>query len=325
MFNDDSYTNARVFLNAKVTGPGTMKAKLLDAYQRTVMSMNVQVEEEGTASALLPVNNPLKWTAETPNLYTLILSINREQYVSCRVGFRHVEMKDGLLKVNGKRIVFRGVNRHEHHPQFGRAVPLEFLKQDLLIMKRHNINAIRTSHQPNDPRFYDLADEMGFWVIDEADLECHGFEIIAKATLSPEQRALPYDERISLTDSKAAKWTTNNPEWKNAYVDRAQQMVKRDQIHPSIVVWSLGNEAFFGQNFKEMYQWIKQYDNRPIHYEADREAETMDMYSIMYPTIERIIEFAEDESKTKPLILCEFVSIRSSSLGLSSIQYTEHP
>ena len=178
-------------------------------------------------------------------------------------------------------------------------------------MKRHNINAIRTSHQPCDPRFYDLVDEMGFWIVDEADLECHGFEIIADGTLSPENRALPFGERIFLTQAQAAKWTSDNPEWKDAYVDRADHLIKRDQLHPSIIVWSLGNEAFYGQNFKDMYKWIKQYDDRPIHYEADREAETMDMYSVMYPTLERIVKFAEDESKTKPLVLCEFVSVSS--------------
>lgn len=256
----------------------------------------------------IPIENPLKWTAETPHLYYLIVSLNSEQYIPCRVGFRQVEMRDGLIKVNGQRIVLRGVNRHEHHPLFGRAVPWSFLKQDLLTMKSHGINAIRTSHQPNDPRLYDLTDEMGFWVIDEADLECHGFEIIADAALSAKDRALPFRDRQVLTRARAAEWTTDNPVWEHAYVDRAQHLVKRDQLHPSVIMWSLGNEAFFGRNFKVMADWIKSYDDtRLIHYEADRNAEVADIYSGMYWSIDEIVEFAKDDSKTKPLMLCEFV------------------
>ncbi|KAF2645735.1 intracellular beta-galactosidase BgaD [Massarina eburnea CBS 473.64] len=315
LFNDDTFMDAKLWVRLKCTGTGMMRAKLIDEQRNTIISMNIPIRDDGSCLVMLPVNNPHKWTAETPYLYTLITSMNREQYVSVRVGFRHVEIKDGILKVNGQRIVFRGVNRHEHHPKFGRSVPLEFLKQDLLTMKRHNINAIRTSHQPNDPRFYDFTDKLGFWVIDEADLECHGFEIIADATLSPENRALPFGERVFLTQSRAAQWTTDNAAWRDAYVDRADHLVKRDQIHPSVIVWSLGNEAFYGQNFREMYSWIKQYDTRPIHYEADRNAETMDMYSVMYPSIERIVEFAEDESKTKPLILCEFIHAMGNGPG----------
>jgi beta-galactosidase len=307
---DSEFINAELIVNVSVKGSGNLRVKLLDAEKKIVGSVFTEVpEDEATTEFTMSVDEPLKWTAESPNLYHLVVSLNSEQYLAHRVGFRQVEMKDGLIKVNGQRIVFRGVNRHEHHPTFGRAVPLEFLKQDLLTMKRHNINAIRTSHQLNDPRLYDLADEMGFWVMDEADLECHGFESIADASLNTEERALPFRERQLLTRQKAAQWTTDNPEWTHAYVDRAQYLVKRDQLHPSIIVWSLGNEAFFGRNFKAMYEWIKSYDDsRPIHYEADIFAETMDMFSRMYPPVDEIVKFGEDESKQKPLVLCEFVS-----------------
>lgn len=313
---DEAYTDATLKVKIETTGSGKIAVKVLDAEKQVIASSEVHSNGNGTTEFSVPVQNPLKWTAESPNLYHLLVNLDSEQHIAQRIGFRQVEMKDGLIKVNGKRIVFRGVNRHEHHPTLGRAVPFEFMKEDLLIMKRHNINAIRTSHQLNDPRLYDLADEMGFWVIDEADLECHGFESIADAALSQEDRNLPFRQRQLLTRKKAAEWTTNNPDWTHAYVDRAEALVKRDQLHPSIIIWSLGNEAFFGCNFKAMYEHIKSYDDsRPIHYEADIYAETMDMYSRMYPPIEEIVQFAEDESKTKPLVLCEFIHAMGNGPG----------
>lgn len=313
---DSTYTNAELKVKVSTTGSGKVAIKLLDVNQQVVASEEAEASTGSTTDFSIPVKDPLKWTAESPNLYHLVVSFDSDHFIAHRVGFRQVEMKDGLIKVNGKRVVFRGVNRHEHHPQFGRTIPLDFLKRDLLTMKEHNVNAIRTSHQLNDPRLYDLADEMGFWVIDEADLECHGFEMIADAALDAKERALPFRERQLLTREKAAEWTTNNPEWTHAYVDRAEHLVKRDQLHPSIIIWSLGNEAFFGQNFKAMYNHIKAYDDsRPIHYEADIHAETMDMYSRMYPPIDEIIRFAEDKSKTKPLVLCEFIHAMGNGPG----------
>lgn len=305
---DSDYKNAELQVKVNTKGSGKLRIKLLDPKKLEVGSTSTGASNGPWTEFSLAVEEPLKWTAESPHLYNLIVSLDNKQYLAHRIGFRQVEMKDGLIKVNGKRIVFRGVNRHEHHPKFGRAVPLDFLKQDLLTMKRHNINAIRTSHQLNDPRLYNLADEMGFWVMDEADLECHGFESIADASLNAEERALPFRQRQLLTRKKAAEWTTDNPDWRDAYVDRAQHLVKRDQLHPSIIVWSMGNEAFFGRNFKSMYEWVGSYDqSRPIHYEADIFAETMDMFSRMYPPIDEIVKFAEDKSNKKPLVLCEFV------------------
>ncbi|KAH9860719.1 hypothetical protein J1614_012051 [Plenodomus biglobosus] len=312
---DASYTDAELKLKITTAGAGKLAVKLLDAQKQLIASTDAEVKSDGITNLSIPVKNPLKWTAESPNLYQMVVSFNG-QHVPHQIGFRQVEMKDGLIKVNGKRVVFRGVNRHEHHPTFGRAVPYEFMKQDLITMKQHNINAIRTSHQLNDPRLYDLADRLGFWVIDEADLECHGFESIADAALSKEERNLPFRERQLLTRQKAAEWTTNNPDWTDAYVDRADALMKRDQLHPSIIIWSLGNEAFFGRNFVAMYDHIKAYDDsRPIHYEADIYADTMDMYSRMYPPIDEIVAFAEDKSKTKPLVLCEFIHAMGNGPG----------
>lgn len=152
--------------------------------------------------------------------------------------------------------------------------------------------------------------------MDEADLECHGFESICDAALSKAEQELPFRERQLITRDAAAKWTSDNPEWKEAYVDRAIQLIRRDQLHPSVIVWSLGNEAFYGRNHVAMYEYIKSYDNsRPIHYEADIHADTMDMFSRMYPSVEEIIEFGKDKSKTKPMVLCEFAHAMGNGPG----------
>ncbi|KAI1371226.1 glycoside hydrolase family 2 protein [Hypoxylon crocopeplum] len=313
---DSQYLNADLKIRVDVTGSGEVRADLFDPSKSRIISTGTRIVSQGCVKFSLPIENPSKWTADTPILYHLVVSLNDISFVSHRVGFREVEMKDGLIKVNGQRIVLKGANRHEHHPRHGRAVPFEFMKRDLVLMKTHNINAIRTCHQPSDVRLYELADELGFWIMDEADLECHGFESICDAALSPTDRALPFRERQLLTRAEAAKWTTDNPAWEEAYVDRAKQLVRRDQLHPSVIIWSLGNEAFFGRNFKSMYNWIKSYDDsRPIHYEADIYAETMDMYSMMYPSIETIVDFAKDDSKTKPLVLCEFIHAMGNGPG----------
>ncbi|KAI5921933.1 intracellular beta-galactosidase BgaD [Camillea tinctor] len=317
---DSQYVNADLKVRVDVTGSGELKLELYDPEKKAVIVSDTKSVSSGdgrtSVDFSLPVENPHKWTAETPTLYHLVVSLDGTSFVSQRVGFRQVEMKDGLIQVNGKRIVFKGANRHEHHPQFGRSVPYEFMKQDLLIMKNHNINAIRTCHQPSDVRLYDLADELGFWVMDEADLECHGFESICDAALSEADRELPFRQRQLLTRAQAAKWTSDNDIWEDAYVDRAIQLVRRDQLHPSVIVWSLGNEAFFGRNHKAMYKWIKSYDDsRPVHYEADIHAETADMYSRMYPPVEEIVAFGEDASKTKPLVLCEYIHAMGNGPG----------
>lgn len=313
---DSQYIDADLEVRVLVTGSGEIRLDLFNSWKTEIIATETKIVSQGYTEFSLPIKNPSKWTAETPTLYHLVVSLNDSSFIAHRVGFRQVEIEDGLIKVNGKRIVLRGVNRHEHHPKYGRAVPFHYVKRDLMIMKAHNINAIRTCHQPSDVGLYNLADVLGFWVMDEADLECHGFESICDAALSPAQRALPFRERQLLTRNNAAKWTTDNPAWEKAYVDRAKQLVRRDQLHPSVIIWSLGNEAFFGRNFKSMYDWIKSYDDsRPIHYEADIYAETMDMYSMMYPPIENIIDFAKDESKSKPLVLCEFVHAMGNGPG----------
>ena len=227
---------------------------LVDPETEAILAEDEKAVTDGGAQARfsLDVKAPVKWSAEDPYLYKLLLQFN-EQYIPWLVGFRSMEIKNGLLLVNGKRIVLRGVNRHEHHPETGRTVPFEWMSKDLRLMKKHHINAIRTSHQPNDRRFYYLADVLGFYVIDEADLECHGFATIEEATLPNDQRKLSYEKRKEIIYERAARWTSDNPDWEDAYIDRAKQMFARDKNHASVIMWSLGNEAFYGRNHKAMY------------------------------------------------------------------------
>ncbi|KFY30002.1 hypothetical protein V494_08327, partial [Pseudogymnoascus sp. VKM F-4513 (FW-928)] len=290
----NDYQDALLFLRVELSSAAAIKVKLLDDKSKTLKT----VEQDSPLSTVffeIPMEKPHLWTAETPYLYKLVISVGEKQVISQRVGFRQVEIKDGLLKVNGNRIVIRGVNRHEHHPDSGRAVPYDFLRRDLLLMKTHNINAIRTSHYINDPRLYDLADEFGLWILDEADLECHGMGELG-------------------TDF--ASWTSDNPAWKDAYVDRARQMIMRDKNHPCIIIWSLGNESAYGRNHKSMYEFIKSYDKtRPVHYEADFGAESADIFSRMYHSVEQIIDFATMNKVAKPLVLCEYVHAMGNGPG----------
>lgn len=216
--------------------------------------------------------------------------------VQQRVGFRNSELKNGVFVVNGKPVIFRGVNRHEHHPDSGRAVPYEFMRKDLLLMKAHNVNAIRTSHYINDPRLYDLADELGLWILDECDLECHGFGEVGGDNPS---------------------WASDNPDWEDAYVDRARQAVMRDKNHPSVIMWSLGNESFYGRNHQAMYDFIHAYDpTRLVHYEGDYNAQTVDIYSRMYNSVDDIVNFAtQEEEWEKPLVMCEYIHAMGNGPG----------
>ncbi|WP_105968132.1 glycoside hydrolase family 2 TIM barrel-domain containing protein [Streptomyces geranii] len=250
------------------------------------------------------------WTAETPRLYDAQLATAGER-IPLRVGFRTVAVEDGVIKVNGRRILFRGVNRHEFHPESGRTVDAETMRTDLLLMKRHNINAVRNSHYPPHPAFLDLCDELGLWVIDECDLETHGFHPVG-------WRANPVDDE---------RWTP-------ALLDRAARMVERDKNHPSIVIWSLGNECGTGSGLSAMAGWIRDRDpDRLLHYEGDWSCADTDMYSRMYADhaeVERIGQGAEDplddpeldaRRRTLPFVLCEYAhAMGNGPGGLSEYQ-----
>ena len=292
---DEKYQDATLKVRVDMSASSDVELKLLDADQNLVACSTKTVGSSDWFE--IPVTDPEKWTAETPYLYTLILNFHSKSKCSVaqQIGFRSMGLIDGVFCVNGMPIKIRGINRHEHHPDHGRAVPYEFMRRDLVLMKRHNINAVRTCHQINDPRLYDVADELGLWVLDEADLECHGF---------------------GDTGADPAEFASNNPAWKDQYVDRARQMVERDKNHPCIIMWSLGNESFYGQNHQAMYDCIKDIDDtRMVHYEGDQEAQTADIYSRMYAGVDYIEEFAKEKEWSKPLVLCEYLHAMGNSCG----------
>ncbi len=305
---DDDYRDGRLSVSVTVrnasdarSGPHRVSIGLLDALipasqPESAQSVDLGPGEETTVEFQLHVTDPDKWTAETPNLYPLTLQLlDPERQVAeaivTKVGFRRVEVKGGQLLVNGVPITIKGVNRHEHEPRTGRVVSEEYMVRDIQLMKQFNINAVRTSHYPNVPRWYELTDEHGLYVIDEANIESHGME---------------YHPDETLADS---------PEWTEAFLDRTIRMVERDKNHPSIIIWSLGNEAGDGSNFVANYEWIHGRDSsRPVQYEpARREAHT-DIVAPMYARIHYLEEYAAEE-RDRPLILCEYAHAMGNSVG----------
>ncbi|NIP26878.1 MAG: DUF4981 domain-containing protein [Phycisphaerae bacterium] len=243
------------------------------------------------------IKNPRKWTAETPYLYTFVLTLKDAdkrviETESCHIGFREVEIKDGQLLINGKSIKLFGVNRHEHDPDHGRAIPVSRMVQDIKILKQNNINAVRTSHYPDDPTWYDLCDKYGIYLIDEANLESHGLK----------------------------GYLSNVAAWHTAFVERAIRMVERDKNHPSVIFWSLGNETGCGPNHAAMSAWIKDYDpTRPIHYEGafgrPKDPYYVDVISRMYARIPEIVRIATDPVDVRPMVLCEYAHAMGNSVG----------
>ncbi|SPO00325.1 related to beta-galactosidase [Cephalotrichum gorgonifer] len=328
---DSQYQDATIKASVDLvaSGAGSLELTVSDLAQnggKVLESKTITVDQNTSNVEIdLPVANPKKWTAETPYLYNIEISLQVENStashkVQQRIGFRKVELIDGLMTVNGTPIRLRGVNRHEHHPLLGRAVPLDWARRDLLLMKKHNINALRCAHQPHDPRILDLCDELGLWVMAEADLECHGFyDAVARPLDIPEE--MDYEKRKVLAFGQAAQYTSNNPAWKNAYVDRIQAVVQRDKNHASVIMWSLGNEAFYGENHKAMFQYAVDFDpGRLVHYEGDAKAETAHMYSYMYPSLERLIKLVEEEGVQdgkfeKPVVLCEYAHAMGNGPG----------
>ncbi|GAA3506732.1 glycoside hydrolase family 2 TIM barrel-domain containing protein [Streptomyces prasinosporus] len=276
-----------------VTGAGTLRVDSDVEGRVTVPELGVDV---ATGE---PVTLPVEpWTAETPRLYDGVLATAGER-VPLRVGFRTVAVEDGLLKVNGTAVLFRGVNRHEWHPRRGRALDLATMREDVLLMKRHNVNAVRTSHYPPHPAFLGLCDEYGLWVIDECDLETHGF-------VEQDWRDNPVDD---------GRWTP-------ALLDRAARVVERDKNHPSVVMWSLGNEAGTGRGLTAMADWVHGRDpSRPVHYEGDPDCRDTDVYSRMYPPhaeVERIARGLDGGARRRrglPLILCEYAHAMGNGPG----------
>ncbi|ETI20543.1 hypothetical protein G647_08580 [Cladophialophora carrionii CBS 160.54] len=323
---DDTYKNADLGIDLDLTLiDGALISFELKDHEGNVVhgDEGIEVAAKTTRYAhSIKVHNPHKWTAETPNLYHLEISLqDREsvllQSIRHRVGFRTVELKDGNICVNGKRILFRGSNRHDNHPHLGRAVSIDWVRRDLQKMKAHNINAVRCSHYPSHPSLPGLCDELGLWVVDEADLECHGFNAAAAANLNLE--GLTYDAKVARTSKDAASYTSDNPDWESAYLDRMHQLVERDKNHASVIIWSLGNEAFYGRNHAAMSKWAKQRDpGRLVHYEPDAQGHTTDMISHMYTSPAELKKEAEAEGDkfTKPIILCEYAHAMGNGPGL---------
>ncbi|KUO16025.1 glycoside hydrolase family 2 TIM barrel-domain containing protein [Streptomyces dysideae] len=267
-----------------VTGEGTLRVDSDVDGRVSVPGLDIDVATgESVTVAVAP------WSAETPKLYDGELATEGER-VPLRVGFRTVVLEDGLIKVNGRAILFKGVNRHEWHPEKGRTLDLETMREDVLLMKRHNLNAVRTSHYPPHPAFLDLCDEYGLWVIDECDLETHGFTEQA-------WRDNPVDD----------------DRWTPALLDRAARMVERDKNHPSVVFWSLGNEAGTGRGLTAMAEWIHGRDaSRLVHYEGDWNCRDTDVYSRMYANHAEVEQIGKEldggthKRRQLPFIQCEY-------------------
>ena len=307
---DANYQNAPFNISAQVIANSAtdksgykVQVQLYDSLNVPVLAnpLEMPVTFSGDSAKIassVVVTNPLKWSAEQPNLYTMVLTLidkngTSMEFESCKIGFRKFELKNGRMLINGQPIFFKGVNRVETNPITGRTVDYASMLQDIMIMKNFNINAVRTSHFPNDPTWYDLCDKFGIYMIDETNLESHGVS--------------------STVPTGLAAWTAN-------CVDRAISLVERDKNHPSVLIWSLGNEAGTGSNFQAMRDWIKAKDQtRLVHYEGD--SKYGDMTSYMYATPSGIQSYGQS-GNAKPLILCEYAHSMGNSTG-NLYQYME--
>jgi beta-galactosidase len=285
--NYSNYDCDKYSIEAKLFGPDMEVIEASMNIGDITINKNTDTKIELTQS----IYNPKKWTAETPNLYQLVLLLRKGngkiiETTESKIGFREIEIKDSRLVVNGVPVYLKGTNRHEMHPKYGQHIPLETMIKDITLMKNFNINTVRTSHYPNDPYWYKLCDEYGIYVVDEANVESHGANGI-----------LP----------------RSNPKWKAAVIDRMKSMIQRDKNHPSVIMWSLGNEAGMGDNFFAMRDYAHEVDpSRPVHYEGYNEAG--DVYSMMYPTIESMNEYAKG-GNIKPYFICEYVHAMGNGCG----------
>ena len=302
---DDTFTKADLVIDTKATKAGKVKITLSKDGKK-LQSVEETLAEE--SQYVMKVENPELWSAESPVLYDLLLEVMDEngqvtEVIPQRVGFRRFEMKDSIMMLNGKRIVFKGVNRHEFSSVSGRVVSREELIKDLVTMKQNNINAIRTCHYPDAVGIYELCDEYGIYMIAECNLESHGSWDISAEQTGDFSKVVPCDR----------------PEWMDMMLDRVNSMYQRDKNHPAILIWSCGNEAFGGKVIYEMSQLYRKMDpNRLVHYEGvchdRRYNDTSDMESQMYPSVEAIQEFLKKD-RSKPFICCEYTHAMGNSCG----------
>ena len=297
------FTAADITVDVETVGEVELSYELIDAAGGAVLSGSAAVNGEKTL-ALGTVSSPKLWSDEIPYLYNLVITCGTET-VNIPVGIRKVEIIGAVVYINGQKVKARGVNRHDSHPLLGHATPMEHIRRDLLIMKAHNCNMVRTSHYPNDPRFYAMCDELGFYVCDESDIECHGIGIYRNT-----------NELVG------------NPEWSEAFLDRGARMLERDKNHPCVIMWSVGNESGSGLNHRLMSEFFKRRDpSRMVHAEdesrrayhnyfeiqkgndfddPDSLREYVDVESRMYPPVSEIDEWYLGEKAKKPLFLCEY-------------------
>ena len=317
---DMGYRDATLKVRIKIrnysssyVGGCSVKINLFDADDRLVFDKAlihtlewIKARDEVVVDFENRVDNPRKWSAESPYLYSLLIALMDDkngilEVESCKVGFRQVEVKDGRILVNGVPVLLKGVNRHEHDDVRGHAVTAESMITGIKLMKRFNFNAVRTSHYPNNPVWYDLCDKHGIYVIDEANIECHGL--------------------ANIGGKEFRKEPANDPEWLNAFMERCVRMVERDKNHPCVIMWSLGNESGYGPNHDAMAGWIHSYDpTRLVHYEGTlhvpgKVSSIVDVISVMYPSVDRLIELAEDQNDDRPIIMCEYAHSMGNSTG----------
>ncbi|MHA1360344.1 MAG: glycoside hydrolase family 2 TIM barrel-domain containing protein [Candidatus Helarchaeota archaeon] len=320
---DEDYRDAILHIKAKIRNYGHESAKnfslqvtLFDSEGKVVekdplliSALAIDAQAEVTSDLSTKLKNPKKWSAETPYLYNIFLELKDPtgtviEVETCSFGFRQIELKNSQILINGKRIFLKGVNRHEHDPDHGRAIPYARMVEDIKLMKQHNINAVRTSHYPNDPKWYELCDKYGIYVLAECNLETHKL-------------------RNKIPKGKS--------EWRTAVVDRMVRMVERDKNHPSIIMWSLGNEAGNGKNFILMKEAALSIDStRPIHYEGDYELQESDVFSSMYTGLADLEKSGQlkkvkvgpffkkagpEKYRGKPRLLCEYCHAMGNSMG----------
>jgi beta-galactosidase len=312
---DKTYTDGTFALEAEFAGQvakGEVTATIYDG-DTAVLTTKAAIKGGKAAALKGTIKNVKTWSAETPNLYRLVIEYTDAKgklisATSRKIGFRTVEIAGGEVRVNGKRIMIKGVNRHEHDPETYRVISEASMRKDIELMKTANVNALRTSHYPNDPRLYDLADEYGLYIMDEANIESHEYMDKADKAGSPQR------EEIQLGYKK---------HWEAAHLDRISRMVERDKNHPSIIFWSLGNEAGTGPNFENAAKWIRKNDpSRLISYLGhgtlvERHAPNayVDIYAPMYDDIEKMADWAQDPTQTQPMIQCEYAHAMGNSLG----------
>ncbi|NPA37051.1 MAG: DUF4981 domain-containing protein [Chlorobi bacterium] len=298
---DENYKDANFSLDVDLktsekASKVNLEVKILDN-KNVLYSSSKSVDLKETTGTLFTgtIKEPKKWSAEDPNLYTLVINLKNKkghtiESTSTKIGFRKIEIIGGQILINGQPVLFKGVDRHEHDEMTGHVVSEESMLQDIKLMKEHNINAVRTSHYPNDSKWYELCDEYGIYLIDEANIESHG---------------------MGYGKESLAKDTT----WMAAHIERTKRMVERDKNHPSIVTWSLGNEAGDGPNFVATYEWIKKHDDtRPVQYERAGTSDHTDIVCPMYAPIDHMVRYGRTVQK-RPYIQCEYAHAMGNSVG----------